>query len=469
MTSLVDARIAWPSLADILAVLLLQAGYNTSVVMLGVALLGLAAGTVGTFALLRRRAMMGDTLSHAALPGICLAFIAAIGLGQQGRSLPVLLAGAAASGVLGVLVVQLVVRRTRLPEDAAMGAVLSVFFGLGFVLLSHIQTLGTGAEGGVAKFIYGQTAAMSEADAVRIGAVAAVAAVAVALLFKEFRLVCFDPGFGRVQGWPISTIDLLMMALVVVVTVIGLQAVGLIMIVALIIVPAAAARFWSERLAVVTVTAGVIGAASGYLGAALSALFPSFPAGALIVLVAGAFFIVSLLGAPARGVLAAAFRQLRLRLEVASQHVLRGMVEAVEAVEAVESGGGPADGVVPLGQLRRVRVWPAGQLGLVLLWLQLRGRVRRVGDTVRLTEPGRREALRITRNHRLWERFLVTHAHLAPSHVDRSADLVEHVLSRDLVAELERELAEAGRLPRYSGVPASVHPLDGATPAPARA
>jgi manganese/zinc/iron transport system permease protein len=459
--TLMSADFAWPRLAEVLAVLTLQGGYNTSVVLIGVSLLGAAAGVVGTFAVLRRRAMMSDTLSHASLPGICLAFLAAILLELDGRSLPVLLTGAAVSGVVGVLIVQAVVRYTRLPEDAAMGAVLSVFFGLGFVLLSHIQTLGTGAEGGIAKFIYGQTAVMSAGEAGMIGVVAAVATLAAAALFKEFRLACFDREFATAQGWPVTLIDLLMMALVILVTVIGLRAVGLILIVALIIIPAAAARFWTERLSVMTVSGAAIGAASGYLGAAASALFPSFPAGAVIVLTAGVFFIVSLLFAPARGVLAASLRQARLRLRIGSQHVLRAIFEALE------SGRRTAPGGVALAHLRRVRSWSPAWLGLLVRWLAWTGYIERHRDAVTLTDRGHRHALRLTRNHRLWEQFLVSRAELAPSHVDRSADFVEHVLSPEMIAELEAELAAAGRLPRYVGVPTSVHPI--ATGSAARA
>jgi manganese/zinc/iron transport system permease protein len=451
--TLMAAEFSWPTVAEVLRVLTLQAGYNTTVVLIGVTLLGAAAGVVGTFAVLRRRAMMSDTLSHATLPGICLAFLAAVVLDADGRSLPVLLAGAAASGVVGVLVVQAVVQYTRLPEDAAMGAVLSVFFGLGFVLLSHIQTLGTGAEGGIAKFIYGQTAAMSSGEAMTIAWVALLATVAVALLFKEFRLACFDREFAVAQGWPVALIDLLMMALVVLVTVIGLRAVGLILVVALIIIPAAAARFWTERLAVMTVAAAGLGAASGYLGAAASALFPNFPAGGVIVLTAGAFFVISLLFAPARGVLAASLRQARLRFQVGSQHVLRA------AFEALESGRQTASGGVSRAQLQRARSWSPAWLDVLIRFLEWTGRVRRVGSDVVLTELGHRDALRLTRNHRLFEQFLVTHAELAPSHVDRSADFVEHVLSPEMIAQLEAELAAAGRLPRHLGVPRSVHPL----------
>jgi manganese/zinc/iron transport system permease protein len=289
-------------------ILSLRGGYNTIVVMTGVALLGVAAGAVGAFALLRKRAMMSDVLSHATLPGIGFAFLVAVALGANGRSLPVLLAGATLAAIVAALAVHWLSRSARLPEDAAMGAVLSVFFGLGAVLLSYIQTLRTGAEGGLARFILGQTAAMSEQDALVIGAVAIGVVLAIVLLGKEFRLVCFDPGFGAVQGWPIGRIDLMLMSLVVIVAVIGLQVVGMILIIALMIIPAASARLWTEKLWRMVAISALIGGSSAWIGAALSAAMPRAPAGGLIVLVAGALFIASLLSAMWRTRLVSAAR-----------------------------------------------------------------------------------------------------------------------------------------------------------------
>jgi len=458
--SLLDTTIAWPPLSEVVAVLTLQSGYNTAVVLLGVSLLGAAAGMIGTFAVLRKRALMSDTLSHAALPGLCLAFLVALALGSEARSMAVLLGGAAVSGIVGVLCVQALTTYTRLPEDAAMGAVLSVFFGAGFVLLSHIQTLGTGAEGGIAKFIYGQTAAMTADDALIIGVVALGVLAVTCALFKEFRLACFDPQFAETQGWPVGRIDLIMMALVVVVTVIGLRAVGLIMIVALIIIPAAAARFWTERLLLMTILAALFGAASGYLGGALSALFPRFPAGGVIVLTAGALFLASFLFAPARGLVAGSLRMAYMRLKVGESHILRTMFEAFES-----GGRSLVEGLNPEA-FREARGWPRLWFAFLVRWLCLRGRLAHRDGRLTFTNLGHREALRITRNHRLWEQFLVSYADLAPSRVDRSADLVEHVLSPEMMAELEQQLTEAGRLPRYLGVPPSVHPLEhGGSPA----
>jgi manganese/zinc/iron transport system permease protein len=453
--SITDVSAEWPSVGEVVRTLTLNAGHNSAVVVIAATLLGIAAGIVGGFALLRKRAMMGDCLAHCTLPGIAGAYLIVTMFGGEGRSLPLLLLGAAVTGVLGVLAVQGIVRSTRLREDAAMASVLSVFFGLGILLLSYIQGLRTGNQGGLSHFIYGQTAAMQVADAYVMAAVAGVVVIAAGLLFKEFRVVCFDDRYAATQGLRVGAIDMVMMTLVVAVTVIGLQAVGLMLIVALLIIPAAAARFWTDRLIVMTILSGAIGGLSGYLGSCASALLPRMPAGAVIVLAAGTLFLVSLLASPRRGVLAAAVRRGRLRLRIATEHYLR------TTYELLESGQGPASGAsMSLSRIGRARGWTSAA-ALALTWLLAgRGLLRRDGESVRLTEFGLAEATRITRNHRLWEQFLVGHAHLAVSHVDRSADMVEHALSPVIVAELEEALRGRGMLPTL--LPGSVHPINGA-------
>ena len=449
--SITDVSVAWPTLEEVVRTLTLQAGYNSTVVVIAAALLGVAAGLIGSFALLRKRALMGDALAHCTLPGIGAAFLAATWLGGEGRTLPVLLAGAAISGVVGVLCVQGLVRYTRLRDDAAIGAVLSVFFGAGVVLLSYIQGLRSGNQGGLAHFIYGQTAAMRAQDAWLMAATAVLAGFGAGALFKEFRLVCFDDRFAATIGLPVGWLDLGMMSLVVLVTVIGLQAVGLILIVALLIIPPAAARLWTERLSVMVVAAGVIGGLSGYLGASASALLPRLPAGAVIVLTAGVLFAVSLVAAPRRGVAANGLRLARLRLKIAEDHYLRSAWEAFELAGMTPAAGVPVPDE-PGGR------WSPGH-GWAALWVRARGLAASAGGGVVLTEHGLGEARRVTRNHRLWEQFLVEHADLAASHVDRSADLVEHVLSGRIIGQLEATLRREGRLPGETAPPASVHAL----------
>ena len=383
-------------------------GWNSAVVLAGATALGVAAGTVGTFMLLRKRSLVSDALSHATLPGIAIAFLVGLALGVEGRSLPLLLAGAAASGIVGVLAIQAISRHTRLPEDAAIGAVLSVFFGLGVVLLSYIQSLPTGGQAGIKTFILGQTAAMRAPEAAALGLLALVAVAAVLLFFKELRLLAFDQGFARVQGWPAGRIDLLLMALVTLVTVVGLQTVGLILIIALLITPAAAARFWTDRLGVMTAISAAIGGLAGGIGAHLSARFADLPAGAVIVLVAAALFVLSFLFAPARGVVARSVRHLALRLRVAE-------------------GTGLAD-------LAAGRGAPPPLLGR---WLSLRGLLRRGPEGWEPTDRGRTVAAAARRNRLLWDRFLERHAALVPATADWGLAPIDRVLPPDLVRELE--------------------------------
>lgn len=297
-------------------------GHNTLVVLGGATALGLAAGMVGCFMVLRRRALVSDALSHATLPGIVAAFLAGLALGVEGRSLPLLLAGAAASGALAVACIQAIKRWTRLTEDAAIGSVLSVFFGTGVVLLSVVQELPAANAAGLKGFIFGQTAAMHREEALGLGGLALLAALMVWIFFKEFRLLAFDEGFARAAGWPTGRIDLALMALVTLVTVVGLQTVGLVLIIALLITPAATARFWTDDLARMLLIAGLVGGLSGGVGALLSSRFADLPAGAVIVLVATFFFLVSLIVAPSRGLLGRSLKRAHLRRALLSGGVL---------------------------------------------------------------------------------------------------------------------------------------------------
>lgn len=291
-------------MSQFLNALILQAGYNAALVTIGAALLGFAAGAGGSFLFLRKRALVSDAVAHATLPGVGLAFIVMVALGGDGRSLPGLLIGSAVSAWLGLLAVEWMVRRTRLSEDAAIGAVLSVFFGLGVVLLTVIQGMSQGRQAGLEGFLLGSTAGMLFEDAVLIAGGGALVVALIWLLRRPMTLVAFDPGFAAARGVDVRRIDLAMMGLVLAVTVIGLKLVGLILIVALLIIPPVTARFWSERAEAVVWAAGVIGAVSGYVGAALSASAPALPTGPIIVLISAALFALSLLFAPARGVLA---------------------------------------------------------------------------------------------------------------------------------------------------------------------
>ncbi len=438
-----------PTTQEVGEILFLQ-NYNTRLVVVSVTLLGIAAGVVGAFLLLRKRSLMGDALAHSTLPGIAIAFAVMVLLGGEGKSLLGLNFGATVAGIMGVLVMMAIRNTTRLRDDVAMGFVLSVFFGAGVALLGVVQKMPNASAAGLESFIYGKVASMVLVDFFLIAGIAVITTVLAILLYKELTLLCFDEHFASAQGWSPFWLDLILLALVTAVTVIGLQAVGLILIIAFLITPPSAARFWTDQLSSMILLSAIIGGLSGWLGASASALFPRLPAGAMIVLISSFIFICSMIFAPRRGVLARWWRQRNLRLKVQRQHLLRAAFELIEQAQNEVSNEAEelslSNAPVSRTDLLAKRTWPASQLDRILRTESAIGHLEMLegGNQVQLSESGFGEASRITRNHRLWEIYLVTHADIAPSHVDRDADMVEHILEADLVKRLETELRSRG-------------------------
>ncbi|TWU39669.1 metal ABC transporter permease [Novipirellula artificiosorum] len=448
--SLNDQAFHWP-LWDQWADLFLLRDYNTKVVVIATTLLGCAAGVVGTFTLLRKRALMGDALSHATLPGIAIAFMIATTMGGNGKSLPLLLLGASVSGMLGVAVILLLRNFTRLKEDTALGAVLSVFFGAGMALLGIVTQMQGGNAAGLEAFIYGKTASMGFDQAVLISLVALICTTASALLFKEFKLLCFDEGFAGSRGFPVILLDLALMALVVLVCIVGLQAVGLILMIALLVIPAASARFWTDRMQWIVMISAALGAMGGMLGAGISAVFSKLPSGATIVLVCGVFFAFSLVFGVRRGLLVRLLRRRRMNNTVNRHHLLRALYELSEPQKAPS-----ANAFIAFSDLLTRRSWSPTKLNRSIRRSEKAGLVERAKhDVLRLTDKGFAEATRLTREHRLWEIYLITYADIAASKVDRDADAIEHVLEPEIVEELETLLQKS-----QARVPDSPHSLE---------
>lgn len=310
---------------DVWDILLLKDS-TTRTVVAGTAMLGLAAGVIGTFAVLRRRSLVGDAVAHSSLPGVCVAYFL---VGD--RHFPSLLLGALVFGLLGAGCIAGIRAWTRIKEDAAIGLVLGSFFGLGIVLSGVIQRTPGGNRAGLDGFLFGKAASMVSTDAWTIGAVAAGTVAVVGLLFKEFRLLCFDREYAASSGRPVLLMDLLLLALIATCTVAGLPAAGVVLVAALLIIPASAARFWTESLVAMTLIAGFFGVASAVAGTMVSATVPGpagafsrgLPTGPCITLVAATFFLLSMVLAPRRGIAADVWRLFSLRRELALQRPLR--------------------------------------------------------------------------------------------------------------------------------------------------
>lgn len=388
--------------------LFLQAGYNAALVAIGAALLGFSAGSSGTFLFLRKRALVCDAVAHATLPGVGIAFIVMVSLGGDGRSLIGLLLGSAITAWVGLFLIEWIARHTRLAEDAAIGAVLSVFFGVGIVLLTIIQSMSSGRQAGLEGFLLGSTAGMLFQDAVVIAIGGSLAVLATWLMRRPMTLVAFDSEYAAAIGYDVRRVDLLMMGIVMGVTVIGLKLVGLILIVAMLIIPAVTARFWTERSGNVIWIAGAIGGASGYLGAVISASAPALPTGPIIVLVAAGCFVFSLLFAPVRGVLAAVIRHRRFQARV---HRRQGLL----ALAAQH----------PIREAYTLRL------------LRHEGLVRADGVP---TKTGRAQAAKIARDERRWDIARQVHQDVGLTGRYDGLTPIEDVFTHDEIADFDRRL-----------------------------
>jgi manganese/zinc/iron transport system permease protein len=270
--------------------------YTLRTVALGAAILGIVSGVLGCFAVLRRQALLGDAMSHAALPGIALAFMLT-GL----RDPLILLLGAAVAAWLGALLLQAITRTTRVKEDSGLAIILAVFFGLGLVLLSWLQQRPDAAQAGLKSFLFGQAAALVTQDLLVMAALGLPALLCVALFWKQFKLLSFDPEYALSLGLPVRGLGVLLTSLIVVAIVIGLQTVGVVLMSAMLVAPAAAARQWTDRLGLMVLLAALFGAGAGVAGAAISATARGLATGPTIVLCLGVVTLASLLLAPRRG------------------------------------------------------------------------------------------------------------------------------------------------------------------------
>lgn len=284
--------------------------YTLRTIGLGAALLGAIGGMLGSFAVLRRQALLGDVVSHAALPGIVAAFWL-----SGSRAPLILVIGAALSGLAAAVLAEGLSRRSRLPNDATYALLLSAFFGLGMVLLTMIQRSGAAGQSGLSSFLFGQAAAIVSADLQLIAALGTLLLGLLLFFWKEFALLSFDGPYAHSLGLPVRRLDLLLNSLLVIAVVIGLQLVGVVLMSALLVAPAVAARQWSGSLAGMTLRAGLFGASAGLIGAWVSTANAGLATGPLIVVLLSSIVVVSLLAAPQRGLLARLLRQRATRRE----------------------------------------------------------------------------------------------------------------------------------------------------------
>lgn len=411
------------------------------VILEGLAILGATCGAVGSFALLRKQSLLADTLAHAALPGICLAYLLT---GE--KELPILLLGAAATAVLGTWLTQALLHGSRLKPDAALGIVLSTFFAVGLLLLTYLQNRPDGHLAGLNTFIYGQAAYLRSEQVRWMLAVSVLVLGVLVLGYKEFKLVCFDPEYAQTLGLPRRLLEFALALVLVLTVLISLRAVGVVLTVGLLTAPAAAARQWTQRLSFMIALAALLGIACAWIGAIWSQNVPLTPAGPAIVVTASVVMLGSLLLAPQRGVLAEWLRQRAHQRKVRLENLLSDFYRLGEI-------GHVWDRPWSAAELARVRGQSLDTVRRTLNELEDAGLAVESDGGWQLTQHGLQEAARIVRTHRLWELYLSRRLDLAADHTHRDAEAMEHVLTPELVAELEASLENPEADPQGKPIP----------------
>lgn len=304
--------------------------YTLRTITLGTAILGAITGMLGSFAVLRKQSLLGDAISHAALPGIALAFLI-----TGSKDSNVLLIGALISGLIGTFWIRGITSKTHLKSDTALGLILSVFFGFGMLLLTFIQKMPDANQAGLDKYLFGQAATLVAGDVWIVSSVTAICLAVLLLFWKEFKILLFDKDYAQTLGFNVRLIDTLITSFIVVAIILGLQTVGVILMSAMLLAPAAAARQWTNSLGIMVVLSAVLGATSGVVGTAISATQNNLSTGPVIVLVASAIVLVSFIFSPSRGLL---FKQIRItknRHDLELQKTLAFMYNIIEDHENV--------------------------------------------------------------------------------------------------------------------------------------
>ncbi|MBI5758182.1 MAG: metal ABC transporter permease [Planctomycetales bacterium] len=404
-------------------------------VLAGMLLLGLSCGTLGSFIVLRRLSLLGDSLGHAVLPGVCLGFLV-----NKTKDIRWIFIGAVASALLGSWLVGFIRRHSRIKSDAAMGIVLSGFFGLGTVLLTRIQKLTAGSQGGLNQFLFGQASAISDDDLKLMGCVTVVIVVCVLAAFKELALTSFDESFATAIGLPTRGMHYLLMTLIAVAIVISIQAVGIVLLSAMLITPASTAYLLTDRLKVMVGLSALFGMLAGAGGACLSYLGNNWPTGPLVVVVLAFFFVSAYLFSPRHGMVSRQVRRYRQMYRTRRENLLKSVYQVAMSGSPVVSVSQPAPVCISLELLAKQRGESPAMVRRQLRPLVGRGWAKLAADQVTLTETGARRAAELVRNYRLWEQFLTREVQLPLDHVDRDAENIEHILKPELVRELERQL-----------------------------
>lgn len=394
-------------------------------VILGVAIIGIVSGVVGTYSFLRKKTLIADAISHSVLPGVCVGFMFA------GTKDPILLmVGALVFGWLSVWVIEYVTRTTKLSEDTAIAMVSTFFFAVGSVLLSLISKTQNAEQTGLKNFLFGKAATMTSFD-IQVFVIVSIVIICIVLFFfKPFQLVSFNVEFAKSIGIKVVRIEFLLSTLTVLTVAIGIQAVGVVLMSALLIAPAAAARYWTNKLGKMILISALLGMFSGIFGVMFSTVKENMPTGPWIVFVLFLFTLLTLLFAPKKGWFSIRKRNKNNSRKIADENSLKVIYQLKE------------DGkqAIFVSDFLEKRKMDTTVLGKSLSRLVKNDWLKENENKFQLTEKGESEAARIVRSHRLWELYLTKRMNFKEDHIHGTAETIEHLITPEIEKELMKEL-----------------------------
>ena len=414
---------------------------NVRFVVLGSILIGASAAVVGCFLFLKKRALVGDAIAHSVLPGVCLAF-----LFFNSKHPAVLLLGAIATGWLSLLLINWITNHSKIKADTAIGLALSWFFGIGILLLTAIQKSGNAAQSGLDKFLFGKASSLVKDDVLLFGVVSVVLIIAVMILFRPLKVISFDRDFAISKGISVNTYEFILSTLTVVAVATGIQAVGVVLMAALLITPAAAARFWTNKLWKMVLLAGIFGAVSGLLGSFVSYNIPKMPTGPWIVLIISMIAIFSFLFGAKKGLVQRVIKQQKISRKILSENLLKLFYQLGERRNSFSDW-------YSIDELTNERFFVPGNLQMGLKVLQRKNFIQENEYDYQLTDQGIKEGKRITRLHRLWEMYLNQYLKIAPDHVHDDAEAIEHIITPEIEQELLELMEHPEKDPHDSEIP----------------
>ena len=425
---------------------------SVRMVLLGTILMGLSCGIMGSLIVTRRLSLFGDTLSHAVLPGVAVGF-----LWSQSKDSWAILAGATVAGFLGVALISLLRKTSRIRQDSALGLVLSGFYALGICMLTRIQKMEFGNQSGIDKYLFGQVVGLSSTDLWTMAFSFLLILTLSIVLYKELLVAGFDSEYARSIGLPVDFLQYLLWLLLAFAVITSLQVVGIVLVSALLVIPAATASLMTDKMLSILIWSAMLGCAAGATGAFVSFLGDQLPTGPIIVLVSAVFFVAALFFHPQNGLLFKWFSSRNRNYRISLENTLKAVYQELESIDFQKE-------VISVGQLakrrrasmpqahREVNAMVAKQYA-TLHSAQSESSAPLKPTMISLTPKGWGTACRIVRNHRLWELYLTNEARYAPDHVHDDAEKIEHVLGEETVRRIERILSNPRKDPHGKPIP----------------